>query len=135
MTEGWPLRSHLELGALPGAVPSARLHTRQVLWEWQLPALSETAQLLVSELMTNAVRASPPAGQTLPVHLWLSSDRSRLLIRVEDTNRHPPAPTGADGGDESGRGLRIVDAISAKWGWHTSEDHGGKIVWALIEKQ
>jgi hypothetical protein len=30
----WPLRSFLELGALPGAVPYARLHARQVLWEW-----------------------------------------------------------------------------------------------------
>lgn len=134
MAGDWPLRSHLELGALPGAVPCARLHARQVLWEWRLSALSENAQLLVSELVTNAVQASPPAGRILPVHLWLSSDRSRLLIQVEDTNRHPPAPTGADGDDESGRGLHIVDAISAKWGWHTNEDHSGKIVWALIEK-
>jgi hypothetical protein len=51
----WPLESFLELGAFPGAVPCARLHTRQVLWEWGLAALGETSELLVSELVTNAV--------------------------------------------------------------------------------
>jgi hypothetical protein len=35
----WPLQSFLELGALPGAVPCARLHTRHLLWEWGWPAL------------------------------------------------------------------------------------------------
>jgi hypothetical protein len=54
VTGRWPLRSFLELGALPGAVPCARLHTRQLLWEWGLIALSETAELLVSEIVTNA---------------------------------------------------------------------------------
>ncbi len=131
----WPLRSHLELGALPGAVPCARLHVRQVLWEWGLSAFGENAELLVSELVTNAVQASSPAGRILPVGLWLSSDRSRLLVQVQDTNHHPPAPAGADGDDENGRGLHIVDAISATWGWHKNEGHSGKTVWALIERQ
>jgi len=36
MAAGWPVQDFLELGALPGAVPSARLHTRQILWEWAL---------------------------------------------------------------------------------------------------
>lgn len=133
MADEWPLRSHLELGALPGAVPCARLHTRLVLWEWGLSALSDNAELLVSELVTNAVQASLPSERILPVRLWLSCARSRLLIQVQDTNPHPPARTSADNDDESGRGLHIVDAISAKWGWHTNEDHSGKIVWALLE--
>jgi anti-sigma regulatory factor (Ser/Thr protein kinase) len=129
----WPLRSYLELGALPGAVPCARLHAKQVLWEWGLSAFSENAELLLSELMTNAIQASLSAEGIPPVRLWLSSDRSRLLIQVQDTNHCPPARTGADGQDESGRGLLIVDAISTKWGWHTEDDQSGKIVWALIE--
>jgi len=49
-------RSHLVLGALPSAVPCARLHAKLVLAEWGLKALAETAELLVSELVTNAVR-------------------------------------------------------------------------------
>ena len=54
----WELRTFLELGSLPSAVPCARLHTRQVLWEWHLDALAGTAELIVSELVTNAVHAS-----------------------------------------------------------------------------
>jgi hypothetical protein len=54
----WPLRSHLELGALPSAVPCARLHTKQVLWEWGVQALIDPAELIVSELVTTALYAS-----------------------------------------------------------------------------
>ena len=130
----WPLLSHLELGALPGAVACARLHARQVLWEWGLSAIAEDAELLVSELMTNATQASPSAERIQPVGLWLSSDRARLLILVHDTSRYPPYPAGRAGGDdERGRGQLIVDAISTKWGWHAQKDSRGKVVWALIE--
>jgi hypothetical protein len=53
-----PLRSYLELGALPTAVPCARLHARHVLWEWGLNRLAQDTELLVSrELVTNAERA------------------------------------------------------------------------------
>src|SRR6266581_3684779 len=45
---GWPLRDFIEFGALPGAVPSARYHCRQVLWEWHLTGLAGKAELLVS---------------------------------------------------------------------------------------
>jgi anti-sigma regulatory factor (Ser/Thr protein kinase) len=130
----WPLLSHLELGALPGAVACARLHARQVLWEWGLSAIAENAELLVSELVTNATQASPSAGRIQPVGLWLSSDRSRLLILVQDTSRRPPQPTGGAGEDEErGRGLLIVEAISTKWGWDAKNGSSGKVVWALIE--
>ena len=44
LTGRWPLRSFLELGALPSAVPCARLHARQVLWEWRLTGLIWTAR-------------------------------------------------------------------------------------------
>ena len=133
MADEWPLRSYLELGALPGAVPCARLHARQVLSEWGGSAFSENAELLVSELMTNAIQASQSSEWIQPVRLWLSSDRSRLLIQVWDTNPHPPARTDANGSEERGRGLLIVDTISTKWDWHHKEDWGGKVVWALME--
>src|ERR1017187_3708362 len=58
MNSQWPLQDFLELGALAGAVPCARLHVRQVLWEWGvLRSLGEGAELLVTELVTNAVKA------------------------------------------------------------------------------
>ena len=65
MNSQWPLQDFLELGALAGAVPCARLHTRQVLWEWDLRNLGESAELLVAELVTNAVKASRVMTQAL----------------------------------------------------------------------
>jgi anti-sigma regulatory factor (Ser/Thr protein kinase) len=129
----WPLHSYLELGAMPGAVPCARLHTKLVLMEWGLSAFSDKAELILSELLTNAIQASLSADRILPVRVWLSSDRSRLLIQVQDTSRDPPARTYADDNDESGRGLLIVDTVSTRWGWHPTEDHNAKTVWAFIE--
>jgi hypothetical protein len=41
MAGHWPVRDYLELGALPGAVPCARLHARSILWEWELTPLAE----------------------------------------------------------------------------------------------
>src|ERR1700761_9407170 len=71
----WPCQSFLELGAFPGAVPCARLHVRQALWEWGLTAFSENTELLVSELVTNAMRISRATAQDAPVRIWVMSDR------------------------------------------------------------
>ena len=129
----WQLQSHLELGAMAGAVACARLHARHVLREWGLSAIAGNAELLVSELVTNATQASATTQQIQPVGLWLSSDRFRLLVMVQDTSLYPPEPTGARGDEERGRGLLIVDAISTTWGWEALSDSSGKVVWALIE--
>src|ERR1035438_5527339 len=74
MNSQWPLQDFLELGALAGAVPCARLHARQVLWEWGF-RLGENAELLVTELVSNAVKASRAMTQAFPVRLWLASAR------------------------------------------------------------
>ena len=139
----WELRTSLELGALPTAVPCARLHARQVLWEWHLDALSETAELIVSELVTNAVQASVGltgsrrSGRwvpgTPPVRLWLSSNQKRVLIQVWDGNDRYPAPQQPGPDVESGRGLLLVESLSAEWGSYPPGRSSGKVVWALIE--
>ncbi len=56
MADEWPLRDFIECGALPGAVPCARLHARLVLAEWGLTGLNERAELAVSELVTQRHR-------------------------------------------------------------------------------
>jgi len=61
MTADWPLSTSLPLGALPGATPCARLHARAVLAEWGLHDLAESAELVVSELVTNAAPTVGPA--------------------------------------------------------------------------
>jgi anti-sigma regulatory factor (Ser/Thr protein kinase) len=121
-----------EMGALPGAVPCARLHTRQVLWEWGLQESADTTELLVSELVTNAVHITRAAAAGTPVRLWLVSDRAQVVIWVWDASPLPPARTDADGDAEHGRGLMLVQALSTKWGWDFPQGLGGKAVWAQL---
>jgi anti-sigma regulatory factor (Ser/Thr protein kinase) len=130
MTSQWPLRSFLELGALPGAVPCARLHARQVLWEWGLSTLSESTELVLSELVTNAVQASRTMTQATPVRLWLLSDSAQVMILVWDATPQPPGRMDTSDEAENGRGLLLVEVISARWGWHFPPGIGGKVVWA-----
>jgi anti-sigma regulatory factor (Ser/Thr protein kinase) len=132
MADEWPLSSFLELGALAGAVPCARLHARQVVWEWGLTGLSQDIELLVSELITNAVQASQSTRQAASVRLWLLSERTRVLILVWDASGRPPVRMDADQEAEGGRGLMLVEAISDQWNWYSVQDReGGKVVWAL----
>jgi hypothetical protein len=131
----WPLRTFLELGALPGAVPCARLHARNVLAEWGLTVFSESTGLLVSELVTNAIQISRLAELDAPVRLWLVSDRAQVVIFVWDASPLPPLPGDVGEDVESGRGLLIVQAASARWGWDFPPGMGGKVVWAVAEPE
>jgi hypothetical protein len=124
MTDPWPLRSSLELGALPTAVPCACVHTRLLLWEWGLNSLAESAELLVSELVTNAVEAT--AGQDgRVVSLHLSGNATRVLIEVHDADPQPPGPGDRDG-------VLLVAALSTRWDWYPTEDPPGKVVWCEL---
>jgi hypothetical protein len=139
----WPLKSYLELGALPSAVPCARLHARQVLWEWELDQFSETVELVVSELATNAQQAS--AGLTgsrywgqwtpgvPPIRLWLCADGQGVLIQVWDADDRMPEPQGIDLEAESGRGLLLVESLCTEWGAYIPEGGGGKVVWGVVD--
>ena len=138
----WPLQSHLVLGALPGAVPCARLHARQLLWEWGLSELADPGELIVSELVTNGVRASGGltgsryAGRWTPgrppVRLWLHRRQQSIAIQVWDASNQLPAPQPADPGAESGRGLLLVESFSDAWGSYRPPEPGGKVVWAVL---
>jgi anti-sigma regulatory factor (Ser/Thr protein kinase) len=132
-----PLRSYLELGALPTAVPCARLHARHLSWEWGLNGSADTIELLVSELVTNAVKATV-GQQQAAVCLRLSSDNARVLIEVWDADPQPPAPNdlGEDGTpdpqEEGGRGLFLVAMLSTRWDWYLTREPVGKVVWCEL---
>jgi hypothetical protein len=138
----WPFQSYLELGALPSAVPCARLHARQVLWEWGLRALADPVELIVSELVTNGLQASEGLTGSRyaerwtpgvpPLRLWLQADDKRVVIQVWDGNDKLPNRQVANVGAESGRGLLLVEAMSTTWGSYQAEGSSGKIVWAVV---
>ncbi|MGW5367890.1 ATP-binding protein [Streptomyces sp. NPDC004011] len=106
----------------PTAVRSARhLATRQ-LGVWRLEPLMATIELIVSELVTNAVRHS--GG---PIHLRLIQ-HDTLTCEVSDTNTSHPHPQHPGTLDEDGRGLALVAQLSRRWGSRSVS--GGKVVWS-----
>lgn len=133
----WPLRTFLELGALPGAVPCARLHVRQVAWEWGFQTEArDNVELLVSELVSNSVAASAAVAESPVVRLWLLSDRTQVLILVWDTSPLRPARIDVDEEAESGRGLLLVETISSQWGcYFPLNGDQAKVTWALLQAQ
>ena len=140
-SQEWPLRSYLELPAVPACVPVARAHAKRVLREWRMDALADTVELIVSEMTTNAVRASaviaPQAGEggsVPPVRLWLTRDWDDVLIEVWDGNHRRPAGQAPEPDAESGRGLLLIEALSARWGCRPQDGQAGKIVWAVCSQ-
>jgi anti-sigma regulatory factor (Ser/Thr protein kinase) len=128
------LISHLELAALPTAVGSARKHARAVALEFGLPALADTIELIVSEIVTNAVRVTShlrASSLTTPVvRLWLASGPQGMLIRVWDASSQMPARRDASPDDDSGRGLMLVEHLASDWGAYGEES--GKVVWVIV---
>lgn len=137
-----PATTHLELGAMASAVPSARLHTRLVMGEWGLGHLTDSAELVVSELVTNGVQASQGldghwfGGQHIPgpppVRLWLRSDGASVLVEVWDGSEVTPQPADAGPDQEYGRGLTIVQALAEETGVRWLDDATGKVCWAVV---
>ncbi|GGW71824.1 sodium/proline symporter PutP [Streptomyces xantholiticus] len=111
----WPLPSD------PAAVAHARSLAVGQLAEWNLDNLAFTTELIVSELVTNAIRHA--AG---PVHLRLIRDRE-LICEVSDGSSTAPRPRHARTTDEGGRGLLIVAQLAHRWG--TRYTSAGKIIW------
>jgi anti-sigma regulatory factor (Ser/Thr protein kinase) len=109
-----------------------------VLREWGLSGLAPDSELLVSELVTNAVQATAGRDQAA-VRLRLSGDSARVLIEVWDTDPRPPVPNDPgehgtpDPQDEGGRGLFLVAALSARWDWYPTREPAGKVIWCVIE--
>jgi anti-sigma regulatory factor (Ser/Thr protein kinase) len=142
----WPLTSDLgPLGALPTVPSLARGYVSVTLSDWELDALADVSELLVSELTTNVVRAATDSagmarydedGKLTLLWIRLLCDRAQLIIEVWDTlpaafgapvTRHP------DPDEESGRGLEIIETLAEDWGWETVEGWSGKKVWALLK--
>lgn len=142
-TTAWPHTSSLKLGALPTAPSCARLHTGAVLHEWGLAHLAETAELVVSELVTNAVQSSlqqamprtAPVG--LPVvYLRLLAAYDALVIEVWDhVTTERPVLSQAPLDEDSGRGLMLVDALCERWNCEVVQGWGGKVVWAELRTE
>jgi hypothetical protein len=134
--DSWPLRSYLELAALDTAPGSARAHAGAVLWEWNLAGIRDEAALIVSELVTNAMLSTQaaPLPARAPVRMWmLGSAGASVLFLVWDATEPAPVRRVTTPDAEHGRGLTLVDALSARWGYyHPADRPYGKAVWAVL---
>ncbi|MFF0090926.1 ATP-binding protein [Streptomyces canus] len=109
----------------PGAVRAARTAVRDRLAAWNLDGLADVAALLVSELVTNALRhATGPIGVRL---VRPGAVDGVLLVEVSDPLPDPPRERVATLEDESGRGLQLVAHAAHRWG--TRPGVTGKTVW------
>jgi anti-sigma regulatory factor (Ser/Thr protein kinase) len=133
----WPLQSGLPpLAALPTAPACARGHVRMVAHEWGLQHPADTAELLASETVANAVQASERLRAradvaTVPVVLLsLVSDKVSLVIRVWDACEYMPVRQVAGPDELGGRGLLLVETLGSDWGFYRIA--GGKVAWVLI---
>jgi serine phosphatase RsbU (regulator of sigma subunit) len=100
----------------------ARAVVREQLRDWGLGQAAYSAELMVSELVTNAVRHS----HSRPVELRLVRGDT-LLCEVDDDDHDLPTLLNAGPADEAGRGLRVVTTLARAWG--TSRTSAGKTVW------
>ena len=112
------------------SVRTARHATHVVLSAWRLSHLEESAVLLVSELLTNAVRH---ARDTDVIELDLHATLAWLRIEIQDRDRQWPRPRVVNELSESGFGFVLIDALAAKWGVRETET--GKAVWAELDIQ
>jgi anti-sigma regulatory factor (Ser/Thr protein kinase) len=127
----------LEMAALPTAPGCARQHAVMMVTEWGLGHLSELAELIVSELMSNAVKAAvadAPAGMLPVVCYQLARTADRVRVEVWDGSPNLPVMREATLDDECGRGLLLVNELTeGHWGWFRAHG-GGKVVWAEMRR-
>jgi anti-sigma regulatory factor (Ser/Thr protein kinase) len=136
----WPLLNTAEFVCLPSAARRARKHVVGLLERWRLRSTIESAELLVSELVTNAYQASGVdverhghvglAGKA-EIGLRLASDRRLLLIEVWDASPEPPVIKDTEPDAESGRGLFMVGCLAKQWSYYFPPG-GGKVVWCEL---
>lgn len=122
--------------AVDVSVPRARHAVRDLIGRQGVPAADDVVQgllLIVSELVTNAVRHAALLSPTLAVEIAVGAEWIR--VAVEDSHPYRPTALEADHGRTGGRGLLLVREITAEAGGACDVEHtsgGGKVIWAAL---
>ncbi len=112
-----PTELHLHrvrLSTGPSAAAQARGLLREAICTWEVPVDPDVAVLLISELVTNAIRHE--ASETVMLTIACSCDHVR--VDVHDTSRSLPVLVDASGDAETGRGLMLVATLATEWGYY-----------------
>ncbi|MCX5208371.1 ATP-binding protein [Kitasatospora sp. NBC_00240] len=92
--------------------------------------LIDSAALLATELLSNALRHTTAADTPRGARLDMNWDGHDLTIAVSDPDPLPPTPRTADPDDEGGRGTELLDALATLWGARPTTT--GKTVWCVL---
>jgi anti-sigma regulatory factor (Ser/Thr protein kinase) len=119
------------LPSTPYSVQMARFYVRAALSYHDLGDYAGDAQTVTSEIITNAVEHA--GAQTIGLELTILKGSRALAIVVTDPSPLPPVKRDLAGDAERGRGLHIVAALSARWGWQPRTP--GKAVYAILSRE
>jgi anti-sigma regulatory factor (Ser/Thr protein kinase) len=129
-TETTPLIA-FALPSTPYSVQMARFYVRAALSYHDLGGYTEDAEMVASELVTNAVTHA--GGRSVGLEMTCMQGGSTLAIVVTDSCPLPPVKRDSVEGAEHGRGLHLVQALSARWGWRPQDP--GKAVFAILTRE
>ena len=132
---GYPKVATRTPGAGAESVRVARDFTAATLARWGIGERGEDIVVVVSELVTNALRYTVPCPGSVwprwPVRLGLLRPGPWVLCAISDPSDEVPAPKEPCWSDESGRGLHVVESLCDEWGC-TAPTARGKVVWATF---
>jgi anti-sigma regulatory factor (Ser/Thr protein kinase) len=124
----------LALPGTPESVPIARRRVRAALGFHGLGEFTEDAEFITSELVANAVQHACEDGtKTIGVILTHAGTPAAVTVAVSDSSPQVPVRRETPADDEQGRGLQIVEALSAHWGWRCGG--GRKVVFAVLARE
>jgi anti-sigma regulatory factor (Ser/Thr protein kinase) len=124
----------LTVPSIPGSVPVARLHVQAALGSRGLGEDADDAEIITSELVTNAVQHLGDNGtQTIEVTITYAESPAAVTIAVSDSSPRGPIRRDTTAGSEQGRGLQIIEALSVHWGWR--QEGGGKVIFAVLTRE
>jgi anti-sigma regulatory factor (Ser/Thr protein kinase) len=119
------------LPSTPYSVQMARFYVRAALNYHDLGDYAGDAETVTSEFVSNAITHADALSFSLEVTRM--DDSGAVVVIVTDPCPRPPVKRAPDGNAEHGRGLHVVEALSARWGW-TPQDPG-KAVYAIFTKE
>jgi anti-sigma regulatory factor (Ser/Thr protein kinase) len=120
--------------SIPESVRIARLHVRAALGFHGLGEYADDAEIITSELVTNAVQHVRDDGTgTIVVTLARVLNPAAVTVVVSDSSSQGPIRRDTSADSDHGRGLQIVEALSAHWGWR--QEDGGKAVFAVLARE
>jgi anti-sigma regulatory factor (Ser/Thr protein kinase) len=119
------------LPGTPYSAAMARSYVRAALGHHNLGDFTEDVETVTSELVTNAIAHA--SAQAFDLELLRLDSSGAVMVVVTDPCPLPPVKRHPAAGAERGRGLLVVEALSARWGWRPRDP--GKAVFAIFTRE